>query len=146
MGLLDTVSVARKGIGAASAGIDVTSQNVSNAGTVGYSRRKLTQTTADPIQRRGLWIGTGPRLTGISRATDRLLGARLVATTGAASRSTAMHGALSAAEVYLSGDGGVAPSENPPTPGDPEGPSEAPLVLPVQEAPADDASAPAGDA
>ena len=44
------------------------------------------------------------------------------------------------------GDGGVAPSENPPTPGAPEGPSEAPLVLPVQEAPADDASAPAGDA
>jgi len=112
VGLLDSISVARKGLGAASAGIDVTSQNVANVGTVGYSRRKLLQSTADPMQRRGLWVGTGNRLDGVARASDRLLGARLVATAGDAARATELHSTLVAAEGYLDESGGTGLSDS----------------------------------
>lgn len=101
MGLLDAIQTGRRGLAAASAGIEVTSQNVANVGTAGYTRRKLLQSTTDPVQRRGLWYGSGPRLDGVARATDRLLGVRLVASAGAASQAATLHEALSAAEASL---------------------------------------------
>lgn len=106
MGLLDSIQVGRRGLAAASAGIDVTAQNIANVGTTGYSRRKLVQTTTDPIQRRGLWMGTGVRAASASRATDRLLGVRLVASAGLASQATALHDTLATAEGQL-GDTGT---------------------------------------
>ncbi len=111
MGLLDVISTGRRGLGAASAGIDVTSQNISNVGTVGYSRRSLVQSTADPVRRQGLWIGSGPRLDGVARATDRLLGVRLVAASGAAAESASLHETLAAAEAHLDSGGATGLSD-----------------------------------
>lgn len=111
MGLLDTIGVARRGLAAASAGIDVTSQNVANVNTVGYSRRRVLQSTADPVQRHGLWLGTGVRLDGVARATDRLLGQRLVATAGESARANELHSTLAAAESYLDESAGTGLSD-----------------------------------
>jgi flagellar hook-associated protein 1 FlgK len=101
MGLMDAISTGRRGLAAASAGIDVTSQNISNVNTIGYSRRKVVQTTTDPVLRRGLFMGGGPAVNGIARATDRLLGVRLVAASGAASEAAAVHTALTNAEGHF---------------------------------------------
>ncbi|MDP2307123.1 MAG: flagellar hook-associated protein FlgK [Pseudomonadota bacterium] len=103
MGLLDTISTARRGLGAASTGIDVTSQNISNVNTVGYSRRKVVQTTTDPVSRRGLFMGSGPAITGIARATDRLLGVRLVSAAGTAAEASTVHETLANAEGRFDG-------------------------------------------
>lgn len=112
MGLLDTISTARRGLAAASAGIEVTSQNISNVGTAGYSRRTVLQTTTDPVLRRGLFMGSGPAIAGIARATDRLLGVRLVAAAGTSSEASAAHEALANAEAHFDGGtGGAALSD-----------------------------------
>lgn len=109
MGLMDVISTGRRGLGAASAGIDVTSQNISNVNTVGYARRKVVQTTTEPVVRRGLFMGGGPSVTGIARATDRLLGVRLVAAAGTASEAAAVHTTLANAEGHF--DGGTTLSD-----------------------------------
>ena len=81
MSALGALEIGRRALGAASAGIEVTSQNVGNATTVGYSRKSLGTTESDPVRKAGLWIGQGVDLTGITRASNRLLGMRLVAAT-----------------------------------------------------------------
>ena len=111
MGLLDTIQVGRRGLAAASAGIDVTAQNIANVGTTGYSRRKLVQTTTDPIQRRGLWMGTGVQAASVSRATDRLLGVRLVASAGVAAQASSLHETLAIAEGQLGDTGSTTLSD-----------------------------------
>lgn len=111
MGVLDSLAIGRKGLGAASAGINVTSQNVANATTPGYSRRKVTQRTPDPIRRGGLWLGQGVDVTGITRASDRLLGVRLVAATGAEAKATTVESSLSVAQGYFDETSGTGLSE-----------------------------------
>jgi flagellar hook-associated protein 1 FlgK len=101
VGLLNTISIGRRALGAASAGIDVTSQNVANANTVGYSRRKVLQDTVDPIHRRGVWVGQGVSLSGINRASDRLLGVRFVAAAGISAQAQSAQETLSAAEAVF---------------------------------------------
>lgn len=101
MGILDTLTVGRRALNAASAGIEVTSQNVANANTVGYSRRRLLAQNADPIQRRGQWLGTGVQVTAYSRATDRLLGSRLVTTAGTEAQAAERERILATAEGYF---------------------------------------------
>ncbi len=99
MGLLNTIGIGRRAIGAAAAGIDVTSQNVANATTVGYTRRRVLQETMDPVQRRGVFVGQGVDVAGITRASDRILGARLVASAGAHAQSSAAEETLRTAET-----------------------------------------------
>ncbi len=82
MSVLSAISVGQKALQAASAGIEVTSQNVGNATTVGYSRKTLQTRQSDGITKAGVHLGGGVDVTGISRATDRLLGMRLVAAAG----------------------------------------------------------------
>ncbi len=102
MGLLNTIGIGRRAIGAAAAGIDVTSQNVANANTVGYSRRRVLQETMDPIHRRGVFVGQGVDVVGITRASDRILGARLVSSAGAHAQSSAAEETLRTAETAFS--------------------------------------------
>lgn len=111
MGVLDTIAIGRRALGAASAGIDVTSQNIANATTPGYSRRRVVQQTTDPVRRAGLWVGTGVDVTGIRRASDRLLGVRLVASAGARSQADATESTLSVAQGAFEEMSGTGLSE-----------------------------------
>ncbi len=101
MGVLDTLSLGRSALASASAGVEVVSQNVANATTVGYSRRRVLSRTSTPVLKRGQWLGTGVELTGIRRATDRLLGARVVAAAGDEAKALARETVLSTAESYF---------------------------------------------
>ena len=101
MGILTSLQIGRRGLSAASMGIDVTAQNVNNATTTGYSRKVLSQATLDPISQKGLWVGQGVGLTGIQRMSDRLLGVQLVQATGDNERATALESALKVTEAYF---------------------------------------------
>jgi flagellar hook-associated protein 1 FlgK len=76
-GLLNT---AYTGLVAARAGMDVTGQNIANAGTAGYVRQRLDQTalgTGTPaLFATGPTVGGGVAIAGVSRLNDSLLDAR----------------------------------------------------------------------
>lgn len=111
MGLFDTLAVGRSALGAAQSGIDVTAQNVANANTVGYSRRRLLTQTADPIQRQGVWVGQGVDISGVTRATDLLLGARVVDVSGQHAQAGELESTLSVAEAYFDETGATGLAE-----------------------------------
>ncbi len=111
MGVLDSIAVGRSALSAASAGINVTSQNVANAATPGYSRRRVLLQTSDPLRRGGLWVGTGSRVAGINRASDRLLGVRVVAAAGAEAQASTVESTLSVAQGYFDETSGTGLSE-----------------------------------
>ena len=98
MGLLDTLFTGASGLRAASAGIDATAQNVANASTVGFHRRAVDQTTADPLRQGGVSIGQGADVRGIVRQADNLLGAQRLTQAGTASSAAATHDELAAVE------------------------------------------------
>lgn len=109
MSLLDTLQIGGRGLGAAAAGIDVTSHNVANVNTPGFRRRRLVTATATQVQRNGLFLGTGVKVTGVRRETDRLLSARVVGAAGSAAAASMRESVLTLAESYFdeSGENGV---------------------------------------
>jgi flagellar hook-associated protein 1 FlgK len=111
VGLLNSIAIGRRAIGAAAAGIDVTSQNVANANTVGYTRRRVLTETVDPIQRRGVFVGQGVSVTGITRASDRILSGRLVGTAGQHGHSAAAEETLRTTEALFDESAGTGLAE-----------------------------------
>ena len=101
MGLLDALSTGARGLAVASAGINVTTQNVTGAGTEGFSRRSLRTSQLDPVQQGGLWIGQGATASAVARSADRLLGVRLVDATGAQSSAATLSDSLSVVESWF---------------------------------------------
>jgi flagellar hook-associated protein 1 FlgK len=101
MSLFSALSTAQRGLAAASAGISVTSQNVTGAGTDGYSRKRLEQSVAAPVEVAGLWIGQGVDLDGIRRASDRFLGMKLVGGAGEDALATSLESSLKVVEAYF---------------------------------------------
>lgn len=101
MGLLDSLQMGRKGLSAATAGINVVSNNVANSNTVGYSRRSLTTQNSDPIFQQGVLFGQGVDITGIVRAHDRYLGMQLIDAVGLQSRASTAEESLKLTEAYF---------------------------------------------
>lgn len=94
MGLLDTLRVGSSGLAAAGANIDATAQNVANSSTVGFHRRSVEQTVADPVISGIVAIGQGVSIDGIVRDNVALLGAQQVELAGDASAAASLHDAL----------------------------------------------------
>lgn len=67
---------ALSGIRAAQTGLDITSHNVANAHTDGYTRQRVDQATRRPYVSLNGLVGTGVDVAGISRARDAFLDAR----------------------------------------------------------------------
>ncbi|MBM4390386.1 MAG: flagellar hook-associated protein FlgK [Deltaproteobacteria bacterium] len=101
MGLLDALNTGARGLAVASAGINVTTQNVTGAGIEGYSRRSLRTSQLDPVNQRGLWIGQGATASSVARSADRLLGVRLVEATGAEGAATTLNDSLRVVESWF---------------------------------------------
>jgi flagellar hook-associated protein 1 FlgK len=97
--LLGALSVGARGLAVASAGIDVTSQNVTGAQTPGFTRRTLSTRQLAPVQQGALFVGQGATASGVSRVTDRLLGVRLVDAAGANSAASTLARQLSAVDT-----------------------------------------------
>jgi len=73
MGLFDGLSTGMRGLHAAQTAIDVTGQNISNANTEGYSRKKIEQQAAAISHDMFGQIGIGVEVTGINRVRDAFL-------------------------------------------------------------------------
>ncbi len=67
------LSIARSGLAASQALISVTSQNVTNAQTPGYSRQRLELTPSDPLQLPQGNFGTGVSMRGTMRMRNEML-------------------------------------------------------------------------
>jgi len=101
MGLMDSLRTGASGLGAASAAIDATAQNVSNVSTPGYTRRSVDQSVTDPIRRGLVQVGQGVTVSAITRDNDGLLGVQRIDAAGTASRSSSHHGALNRVELLF---------------------------------------------
>lgn len=101
MSVIGALRTSARGLGAAAAGISVTSQNVSNVNTPGYARRSVEQSTMDPVDRRGISYGQGVSVDRIHRASDALLGARYVQARGDSAYAGALESALKVPEGYF---------------------------------------------
>lgn len=105
MSLLTNLLIGRSGLGAAQAGVNATSHNVTNAATDGATRRRVATSVGDPIRDGRLWLGTGVVTDGIERVTSRTLTARRVAGIGVATQSQTAWESLASLEGVL--DAGV---------------------------------------
>jgi flagellar hook-associated protein 1 FlgK len=89
MSLLSAINAAHTGLKAASVAIETTAHNVANVATDGFHRRSVERTVADPLARGGVSLGQGARVLRVRRATDDLLGVRMVEQKGIAGSSAA---------------------------------------------------------
>lgn len=101
MSLLGSLQTGARGLSVASAGIDVTTQNVTGASTPGYTRRSLRTQQLAPVQQRGLFVGQGATPLAVARSADRLLGVRLIDASGSQAASSTLAENLRVAESYL---------------------------------------------
>jgi flagellar hook-associated protein 1 len=83
MGVYNTLNIARTGIKAAAYGIEVTGQNVTNASTEGYVRRRVVQTPRAPNRTQtGVYMGQGVRVEAVQRSIDRNVTSRTLESMG----------------------------------------------------------------
>ena len=72
MSSINTLHIGRTGLKTASYGVEVTGQNVANASTEGYVRRRIASQTRVPHRTNsGLSKGQGVQVASVSRSIDR---------------------------------------------------------------------------
>ncbi|MFZ7087932.1 flagellar hook-associated protein FlgK [Curtobacterium sp. RRHDQ10] len=105
------LSVAYSGLTAARTGLDVVGQNIANAGTEGYTRQRVTQSSVPPVAQTG-WlhgtnalVGQGVSVDGIARLSNMTLDAQVRASSAASGFATARSSALSTLEGSLNEPG-----------------------------------------
>jgi flagellar hook-associated protein 1 FlgK len=101
MSVMNALSTGFTGLRAASAGVETTTHNVSNASTEGFTRKRVDVSTADPVRRGIVFLGQGVRTDGVSRAADPLALSRLLRTTGDAGADEAHRSAISTFEALF---------------------------------------------
>lgn len=79
MSILSLLDIAKSGITAQRLALEVTSENITNVNTPGYSRQTTVFTTANVSQERGFPLGNGVRVAEIQRAYDDFLQMQLKA-------------------------------------------------------------------
>ncbi|KQO64925.1 flagellar hook-associated protein FlgK [Curtobacterium sp. Leaf261] len=106
-----SLATAASGLGAARAGLDVVGQNIANAGTTGYTRQRVTQSSIPPVAQTG-WlhgtnalVGQGVSVDGIARLGNMTLDAQVRASSAASGYATARSTALSNLETSLNEPG-----------------------------------------
>lgn len=101
-----SLATAYSGLAAARAGIDVTGQNIANAGTAGYTRQRVTQNSV-PATQPGFMRGTaalagqGVSVDGIARLASLTLDVGVRVAAGSSAYADARATALSALETGL---------------------------------------------
>ncbi|KQS08020.1 flagellar biosynthesis protein FlgK [Curtobacterium sp. Leaf183] len=101
-----SLATAYSGLSAARAGIEVTGQNIANAGTAGYTRQRVTQSSVPAVQT-GFMRGTaalagqGVSIDGIARLGSMTLDAGVRSATGSSAYATSRATALDQLESGL---------------------------------------------
>jgi len=76
-GITAILDIAMRALAAEQLGVEVTSHNVANVNTPGYSRQKVNYVTANPVPSPWGPLGNGVKVAGIERAFDPFIAARL---------------------------------------------------------------------
>ncbi len=77
MGLFNSLGIGYSGLSASQTAINVTSNNISNANTEGYSKQRVSQKVKAPIHQIPGDVGNGTRIESITRAHDEFIYSRL---------------------------------------------------------------------
>jgi len=78
MSLNSVLEIGKSGLNIYQMATEVTSQNIANVNTPGYSRQQVVLETAPPTTANGFPLGTGVRIASITRSYDALLQQQLV--------------------------------------------------------------------
>ncbi len=103
MSVQNLLGIGASGLRAATLGVNVASQNATNAATEGYSRRSVVQHPL-PGPPRG---GNGVRTDGPMRAADRFIERRVLGATGSEAEASARLAALGPVDAALGEDAGL---------------------------------------
>jgi flagellar hook-associated protein 1 FlgK len=81
MGLTAALQIGANGLAIYQVANEVTSENIANVNTAGYSRQKVVLESAPPTNSNGFPLGTGVRITAVERVYDSMLQQQLVEST-----------------------------------------------------------------
>lgn len=84
--MADTLSVGVSGLRAFQRALDVTSHNIANSTTPGYSRQSVSFGTREPERYGSSYLGTGVNIVTIARSYDELLGIQMRDALGTSAR------------------------------------------------------------
>lgn len=93
-GITAILDLATRALSAEQLGVEVTSHNIANVNTPGYSRQQVNFVTADPVPSPWGPLGTGVKIAGIQRAFDPFITARLDEQTASLSQYTSLRDLL----------------------------------------------------
>ena len=100
-GLAQLLNTARSALLAQQYGMSVTSHNIANAGTVGYSRQRALMVTNTPVRTSAGLIGTGVLMLGVTRIRDQFLDQQLRGSAQSMGAATAEQGVLRHIEALM---------------------------------------------
>lgn len=98
MGINNLFNVAASGINASRLAIEVTSENIANVNTQGYSRQRAIFETAPTMLANGFPLGTGVKLAAVERSYDGLLQQQIVNGNSSYGKNSTMNTALQQVE------------------------------------------------
>ncbi len=107
-GILD---IASTGLNASQEALNVTSHNISNVNTPGYTRQRATLDAKDPVSFGGHFFGTGVAVSGVERVFDRFITLQLNDARSGLSAETSRGGVLQDLEGILNDLGGTGISK-----------------------------------
>ncbi|OZI74676.1 flagellar hook-associated protein FlgK [Bordetella genomosp. 12] len=93
---MNLYNLAMTGLNASQAGLEVTSHNITNAATDGYSRQRLVTSTAGAAESSQGFYGRGVQVDTVKRQYDSFLYKQLVGAKGSAAQLSAQYDQLSA--------------------------------------------------
>jgi flagellar hook-associated protein 1 FlgK len=68
--IFNTLGIGYSALNAAQVGVNTTSHNISNAESDGYTRQRIVQSAADPLNSNAYTVGNGVRVTNVQRVFD----------------------------------------------------------------------------
>ena len=95
--------IGRRALNAASYGVSVAGQNISNVNTPGYSRQSVQLAESAPANITGITVGSGVTVQGVQAFRDRFIESRIQTETGVSGRLSAQRDALAPVETVLQG-------------------------------------------
>ncbi|MFQ5736257.1 MAG: flagellar hook-associated protein FlgK [Thermodesulfobacteriota bacterium] len=104
--LNSVLDIAKTALLSSQKAINVTSHNISNASTPGYTKQTAVMESMDPVNYGGLYFGAGVTVSGIERVYDSFQATQIRDANSSLSRYEAKGGHLSAVESLLNDFGG----------------------------------------
>ncbi|MBE0569717.1 MAG: flagellar hook-associated protein FlgK [Deltaproteobacteria bacterium] len=111
MSLMNLLNIGKSAIIASQAGLNVTSHNIANANTEGYTRQEAILEIASPMSLSAGYIGRGVRVDSVVQRYDRFVEGQLLSQEQSLGKSTAMEEVLGQVEQVFNDQAGAGLSK-----------------------------------